>query len=301
MKHPSKWNSLRLFNNPKADALHNDFGHGHYINHPEAWRAGVIFASPHSGNIYPDRFISASRLRLEQLRRNEDIFVDALFTSAITAGAPLLCATFPRCFVDVNRAADELPQHWSDTPITVTPRAHSGIGVIPTHINENLPIYHTEPSKAEAQARIDALYHPYHEALQGLLDNALNRFGQALLVDCHSMPGFAPMGVRRADIILGDRFGKSCHTETLHMFKRLFTQAGYNVAVNHPYAGGFVTANYGKPGNGVETIQIEINRDLYVNPANLTPKPGFARLERDLESIIANVINARNPQTLAAQ
>jgi len=274
---------------------------GHVLSRPESWQAGIIFASPHSGDVYPDSFVKSSQLRLTQLRKNEDIFIDQLFTPAVTSGAPLLTARFPRCFVDVNRAADEIPQKWSETHIDPSPRTMAGIGVIPTHINEALPIYKVEPSQTEATTRLNALYHPYHDALQGIITESLSIFGQALLVDCHSMPGFAPMGSRRPDVVLGDRFGKSCQPETLAMFKALFREAGYSVAINHPYAGGFVTTHYGRPKTSVEAIQIEINRDLYLNPTSLEPKAGYDHLAKDLERIIAQIIQAASSQALAAQ
>jgi N-formylglutamate amidohydrolase len=238
---------------------------------------------------------------LEQLRRNEDIYIDKLFAPAVIAGAPLLTARFPRCFVDVNRAATEIPQEWSDTQVEPSPRTQAGIGVIPTHINETLPIYADALTKAQATARLDKLYHPYHKALQDIIDESREIFGQALLIDCHSMPGFAPMGSRRPDIVLGDRFGNSCHAATLATFKASFQRAGYSVAVNHPYAGGFVTTHYGQPAMGVEAIQIEINRDLYVNPVTLAPKQGYDQLAENLRNIIEHVIDDARPQSLAAQ
>jgi len=310
MKTPSTWNPTRLFSAQKASSRHGDphikqildpFIPGHILQRPSIWRAGVIFASPHSGNIYPENFVKRSQLDLEQLRRNEDMFIDKLFTPAIVAGAPLLTAQFPRCFVDVNRAPNELPEHWSDMPDEPSARTQAGIGVVPTHINDALPIYEQELGKAEAQARLNQLYHPYHNALQAIISEALEKFGQALLIDCHSMPGFAPMGARRPDIILGDKFGKSCHGETLAMLKSLFQKAGYSVVVNHPYAGGFVTSHYGRPDTGVEAIQVEINRDLYLNPISLSPKRGYHRLAEDLKHIVTQIIQTATPQAIAAQ
>jgi N-formylglutamate amidohydrolase len=115
------------------------------------------------------------------------------------------------------------------------------------------------------------------------------------------MPGFAPMGSRRPDVILGDRFGTSCHPDTLAQFRHLFIKSGYSVGVNYPYAGGFTTAHYGNPVDGIEAIQIEINRDLYVNPVTLGQKPGFANLKENLRQISQDIIKSAQPQDLAAQ
>lgn len=274
---------------------------GHRIDTPEVWRAGILFASAHSGNIYPQAFRDASVLSAAQLRRNEDMFVDRLVAGAVCAGAPLLCARFPRCYVDVNRAPDELPQAWCDTPIKETVRAQAGIGVVPTHIGERTPIYRRRPSRADAQARLTQLYHPYHEALTALIAEAKARFGQALLIDCHSMPGFAPMGSRRPDMILGDRFGRSCHPETLFTLRQILQSEGFSVAVNYPYAGGYVTEHYGQPDAGVEVVQIEINRDLYLNPVTLAPKRGYDSVMERMTRIIEQIVDVRTPTALAAQ
>lgn len=283
------------------------FGKGHIITTPAVWQAGVIFASPHSGNIYPPALLKRSKLSAHQLRRNEDIFVDKLFQCVVEAGAPLLQALFPRAVVDVNRAETELPDHWADKIFGTngtfhsTPRAAAGLGVVPTYLTESLPIYSQLPSEKDVQQRLTKLYHPYHQALVSLIAQAKQNFGRVLLVDCHSMPGFAPMGSRRPDIILGDRFGTSCHADTLNQFRHLFVQAGYNVGVNYPYAGGHTTSHYGKPHDGIEAIQIEINRDLYVNPITLAAKPGFDTLKTDIRHITQAIIQSAIPQDMAAQ
>lgn len=282
------------------------FGKGHEIQYPSEWRAGVIFASPHSGALYPPDLLARSNLSEHQLRRNEDIFIDHLFHSGVDAGAPLLRALFPRVVVDVNRAACELPLHWNDLIETAdknapTPRAAAGLGVVPTYLSETLAIYRSLPDIADVKQRLTKLYYPYHAALTQLLNSSIARFGRALLVDCHSMPGFAPMGSRRPDIILGDRFGVSCHADTLALFRDLFTQAGYSVGINYPYAGGFTTSHYGNPNEGVEAIQIEVNRDLYVNPVTLSPKSGYVQLTKDLRHITRYIVDSAIPQDLAAQ
>jgi len=282
------------------------FGTGHEVEYPVDWRASVVFASPHSGAIYPQDLLSRSKLSAHQLRRNEDIFIDHLFRSSIAAGAPFLRALFPRVIVDVNRAPGELPEQWETLnngppELQTTPRALAGLGVVPTYLSESLAIYTRLPDVEDVANRLTRLYHPYHSTLRNLLQTSLSRFGRALLVDCHSMPGFAPMGSRRPDIILGDRFGTSCHSDTLALFRELFTQAGYSVGINYPYAGGYTTSHYGKPDEGVEAIQIEVNRDLYVNPVTLSPKSGFVQLTDDLRRITQEIVISALPQDLAAQ
>ena len=263
------------------------------VNKPNYWRSGVIFASPHSGHLYPKAFISRSSLHEQALRRNEDAFIAELFAPVVDMGAPLLAAQFPRCFVDVNRAPDELPYAWMPEAKGTSPRAEAGLGVVPTRLSEDTEIYKKPLSFRAARDRITRLYHPYHDALQELITEASLGFGSVLLMDCHSMPGFAPMGSRRPDIILGDRFGVSCHPETIARVEKAFRQQGYNVTRNYPYAGGYVTQHYGKPRAGIEVLQIEINRDLYLNPVTMKKKRSYETLAENLKSIIAEIIEGQ--------
>ncbi len=279
---------------------------------PDVWRAPVIFTSPHSGDIYPDSFLARADCPLSTLRMNEDAFIDELFAAAAGLGAPLLSARFPRCFVDVNRAPTELPPNWHapNRPAKTTARAEAGFGVIPLMIAQNTPIYAQSPPKDVMFERLERLYQPYHAALQNLIDEALVLFGRAVVIDCHSMPGFAAMGARRADIVLGDRYGLSCSTHTMTVVERAFIQGGYNVVRNSPYAGGYVTTHYGRsaqdPERAVETVQIEINRDLYLNPVTIEKKSrGYEALSKNLEDIIWHIVKAlgggRTAEILAAE
>lgn len=270
------------------------------IARPKMLTSCIVFASPHSGDIYPANFTRQSALAKIQLRRNEDAFIDQLFAPCPHFGAPLLSARFPRCFVDVNRAADELPPGWAETDGPDTARTEAGYGVIPLAIAENTPIYKTPPTPDIAKARLETLYHPYHNALKALTKDAKSKFGRAVLVDCHSMPGFAPMGARRADIVLGDRYGKSCHPRTIAQIERAFQGQGFSVTRNYPYAGGFVTEHYGRPDDDIEAIQIEINRDLYLNPVTLKPKRSYQSFAKKLEFIIVKIIQEPVDQKLAA-
>ena len=282
------------------------------LTRPDKWRAPVIFASPHSGHIYPDSFLARAACPLGTLRMNEDAFIGELFAAAAGLGAPLLTARFPRCFVDVNRAPTELPPAWRapNSPPKTTVRAEAGFGVIPLMIAQNTPIYAQPPPKDVVLERLNRLYLPYHAALQNLIDEALVMFGRAVVIDCHSMPGFAAMGARRADIVLGDRYGLSCSTDTMTAVESAFLQGGYNVGRNSPYAGGYVTTHYGRsaqdPERAVETVQVEINRDLYLNPVTIEKKPrGYEALSKNLEDIIWQIVTTfdcgRPSELLAAE
>ncbi len=266
---------------------------------PAAPLSGVIVSSPHSGRAYPKSFIDRSTLNEIDLRRNEDAFIDDLFAPAALLGAPVLAARFPRCYVDVNRAPDELSPEWKNGKASSS-RAAAGLGVIPTMMNQHTQIYKKPLSPRNVRARMTRLYHPYHEALQDLITEAAGTFGPVLLLDCHSMPGFAPMGSRRPDIILGDRFGVSCHADTIRKVEIAFERRGYAVARNYPYAGGYITRHYGKPHLGIQALQIEINRDLYLNPVTMKKKRGYDELAENLKGIIGEVIKGHAQDVLMA-
>jgi len=247
---------------------------------PSLYNHGVIFASPHSGRIYPEGFLAQSILPLRILRQNEDAYMDDMIAPVIDHDIPVLTANFPRCFVDVNRAPDEVLAQWSDTPNRQpTQRAKLGLGVIPTVMSETQAIYSSVPPVDIVKPRLDALYRPYHSALKGLIEQALTSCGQALIIDCHSMPGVSLSGRQRADIILGDRFATSAHETYVALIEDHFQTYGYRVARNYPYAGGYVTSHYGRPNEDIHVIQIEVNRGLYLNPVTYERKVGFSDLQ----------------------
>ena len=174
----------------------------------------LIFSSPHSGRLYSSAFLAASSLDAQAIRSSEDAFVDQLFAAAPDHGAPLLAACAPRAFIDLNRASDELdPALIENVPrATHNPRVSSGLGVIPRVVAGGRPIYNGKMARAEAESRLNQFWHPYHAALRGLIDESLGRFGEAVLIDCHSMPHEAieahvRPGAPCPEVVLGDRFG----------------------------------------------------------------------------------------------
>lgn len=273
----------------------------------------LVFNSPHSGAVYPDAFLSASRLSPTALRRSEDAHVDALFLPAAQAcGAPLLRAHFPRAFLDVNREPYELDPRMFEGRLppfcnTRSLRVAGGLGTIARVVGEGQEIYLRRLAVEEGLARIETLYKPYHQSLRGLIDAATARFGTALLVDCHSMPAAAlGAGVdSRIDIVLGDRFGASAAPALIAVAEARLTRLGYRVARNRPYAGGFITEHYGRPAAGVHALQIETRRNLYMDERTMARSPGFARLARDLAETAGALAEAfaalAGPDRLAAE
>lgn len=256
----------------------------------------LVFASPHSGCFYPPEFLAASRLDAVAIRRSEDAFIDRVYGSAPEFGAPLLKANFPRAYVDPNREPWELDPAMFEEPLPphvngTSPRVAVGLGTIAKVVTSGETIYSRPLRFAEAEVLIQRYYEPYHAALRGLIDATRARFGCCLLVDCHSMPSVGgPMdndpGLRRVDVVLGDRHGTSCAPLVVEIAQNALEGMGYRVTRNDPYAGGFTTRHYGRPAERIHALQIEINRALYMDEANIEPSPGLEPLQADIRRLV---------------
>lgn len=266
------------------------------ISEPDRCTAPIVFCSPHSGRTYPEHFLALSKLDPHTLRKSEDCYIDVLVECAPSYGAPLISALFPRAFLDVNREPYELDPSLFDEPLpdfanAQTTRVIGGLGTVARIVCDGTEIYDRPLSLAAVLARIDGLYHPFHHALNELIEHTQQHFGRALLIDCHSMPSNSMTGSGRArpDIVLGDRFGTSCDRLIVSFLQRAFDDLGYVVHVNRPYAGGFITEHYGRPSAGVDALQIEFNRGLYLNEETLETTYGFHRLQANIETVVARL------------
>lgn len=254
----------------------------------------VLFASPHSGCEYPARFVQDSLLDEAMLRSSEDAFVDDLFDAAPDHGAPLLAARAPRAYVDLNRAADELDPALI-APLarhTPNPRVNSGLGVIPRVVAGGRMIHRGKIPRIEADRRLARVWHPYHAALQGLIDETYALFGSAILIDCHSMPheaidAHSPAGRRRPDVVLGDRFGASAGAAVVDRVEAAFAQTGLRVARNAPFAGAYTAQHYGRPSRGQHVVQVELDRALYMDERTLSPNANYPALKGAITQVIA--------------
>ena len=270
---------------------------------PGAAPTPVICASPHSGRIYPAAMMAASQLDADTIRRSEDAHVDQLIGQAAAFGHTVIAAEFARAFIDVNREpweldpsmfADELPSFAKGR----TARVAAGLGAIARIVCEGQEIYSRKLTFAEAEARVRAVHEPYHRALTALVAEAKARAGIAVLIDWHSMPAAATTrGAEAFDIVLGDRFGSACAPRVTEMVERRLQAMGYRTVRNAPYAGGYTTEHYGRPGRGVHALQIEISRALYLDEAALTLTAGFERLRENLRQLFAEMAE---PSWLAA-
>lgn len=265
--------------------------------------SAVVFASPHSGRIYPAEFLAASMLEPLMLRSSEDAYVDHFLRAAPEAGASVLLGGVPRAYVDYNRAATEL----DPTLITgvsargLNPRISSGLGVIPRVVAGGRAIYKGKITAAEAERRISQYWQPYHDKLSEVMADARARHGRAILLDMHSMPRDAVVmngqhTSLRPDIVLGDRFGASAQSALTEAVASIFTQAGLRVARNSPFAGAYITQRHGQPAKGQHAIQIEIDRGLYLDERRVAPNADFASFCTLMDAVVRQLVTlGRDP------
>lgn len=271
-----------------------------YTIHAPASPLPLIFDSPHSGTRYPDDFNYVCAFT--DLQRAEDKFVDELFACAPDYGAALLIANFPRSYIDVNRSIDDidpviLAESWPHGPINPSSRSDAGIGLIRRLVRPGMPLYDQPLSVDDIAQRIENYYKPYHAALEKLMNEAHYNFGQVWHINCHSMPsasarpkqpvGMSGRGGRATDFVLGDRDGTSCDLEFTHALRDFLRGLGYTVTINDPFKGVELVDRYSAPARGLHSLQIEINKALYMNEDTSEKTTDFENLCLDIESLIA--------------
>ncbi len=260
---------------------------------PRGTPVPLLFDSPHSGTTYPEDFGFAAPAHI--VRTAEDTHVDALFAAAPEHGAPLLVAHFPRSYIDVNRQLDDLDPdlidgHW---PGKIAPGEKSklGIGLVRRLAQPGVPMYDRRLSVAAIRHRIETCYLPYHHELGRMIDAAHARFGAVWHVNCHSMASrgsdITPDGAAaRADFVLGDRDGTTCSPGFTGAVARFLGAKGYDVRINDPYKGAEIVRRHADPRARRHSLQIEINRALYMDEPTRERSGGFERLQADLTELI---------------
>ncbi len=259
----------------------------------------LVFDSPHSGTIYPEDFDYVCRFT--DLQKAEDKFVDELFSCVPEYGGALLCANFPRSYIDVNRRIDDidpviLADPWPFGKINPSSRSDAGIGLIRRLVRPGMPVYDHPLSVEDVAARIEKCYKPYHDALEKLINDAHYNFGQIWHVNCHSMPSASarpkqPIGFMgrlpcETDFVLGDRDGTSCDLEFTHAVRDFLKGLGYTVTINDPFKGVELVHRYSAPARGLHSLQIEINKALYMNEETNKKLGDFENLRLDIESLV---------------
>lgn len=255
----------------------------------------LVLDSPHSGTWLPDGLPLA--VPADDLRDGEDTLVDALWADAPGHGATLLAARFARTWVDPNRHADDIDPDLLDSPwpgpLRPSGKAAIGKAVVWRTLDDGRPIYTRRLSPAEVRARLDAGLHPYQQRLARLIDDTHARHGACVHLNCHSMNAVAGAmgeggaGVARADVVLGDRDGSTCAPELTAHLRATFESLGYRVAVNDPFKGVELVRAYSDPARGRHSLQVELNKRLYMDEVRRTPTAGFETLRADLGRVLA--------------
>jgi N-formylglutamate amidohydrolase len=249
----------------------------------------LVFDSPHSGSLYPDDFGFVCPLPV--LRRAEDAHVDELFAAAPDHGATLLAAAFPRSYLDVNRAADDVDPHLLSTawPRHLPLRPATRVGLVRRYAQPGVPIYDRKLHPEEVLGRVERFYAPYHRVLDEACDELHRRFGAVWHINCHSMPstGNRARGHigEHGDFVLGDRDGTTCAPEFTEVVAMTLRGMGYEVHVNDGYKGVEIVRRQGRPAERRHSLQIEVDRSLYMDQRTLEKLPHFAQLKADLAQL----------------
>ncbi len=259
----------------------------------------LVLDSPHSGVTYPADFDAIAPMPL--LRQAEDTDVHLLFGDAVELGAVMLAAQFPRAYLDANRAETDMdPAQVAGPPpfpLEPGPKAQQGIGLCWTRVPpDGRPMY-AGPLPAEAlRHRVETYHRPYHAALRHLIDATHARWGQVWHINCHSMPEFPSVmhkgedpTVARADFVLGDRDGSTCAPEFTRAVRDWLAGRGYSVKVNDPYKGVELVRRHGRPAEGRHSLQVEVNRRLYMNEATRAPNDSFEATRATLRGLAAHL------------
>ena len=258
----------------------------------------LVLDSPHSGTHYPPDFDFACDAAL--LRQAEDTHVEKLYAFAPEVGAAWVEALFPRSYLDANRGLDEIDPAMFEppwpTPPSDDPRVRSklrlGKGLIWRCTDEGTDIYRRRLTIEEGERRIALYWRPYHAAVAQAIDAAHTRHGHSIHINCHSMPAVAAShatdfpGLAHADFVVGDRDGSTAHPRLSALICERLRFWGYHVSYNHPYKGVELVRRYGDPAHGRHSIQLEINRRLYMDETTLELNKGFEPLRARLRNLV---------------
>ncbi len=271
--------------------------HAYDRTEPTAAPVPVVLDSPHSGTAYPEDFRPA--VPMSALRQAEDAFVDELYACGPRHGATLIAARFPRSYIDPNRSLLDVDTSLIDAPwpgpAATTRKTALGIGLIWRVLDTGEPIYARKLSVDEVRRRITDFHQPYQKAVKDALDATHAHFGAVWHVNCHSMPAVSSAiseegpGKPRPDFVLGDRDGTTCEPGFTAFVAGLLADMGYDVKVNDPYKGVELVRAFSDPAAGRHSLQIEVNRRLYLDERTGEKTPGFARLARDIERMVKSI------------
>lgn len=249
----------------------------------------IVADSPHSGTDYPSDFGYACSPH--ELRKAEDTAIDRLYEFLPDAGVPFLQARFPRSYVDPNRA-DDVSEKFLQEGDGDYAGAETGLVRQKCTPRSQEKVYDRKLKLSEVFNRVAAYHKPYHDKLREMLDEAHARHGKAVHLNCHSMPSAWRRGAEENpyDVIIGTQGGRTCAPAIARRLRALFEAKGYRVGMNVPgFRGAEIVRRSGDPAQGRHSLQVEINRALYMDEETLALKqPEMAKLQQDLKDIVAD-------------
>jgi N-formylglutamate deformylase len=280
-----------------------------FFVHPSAGPARLVYDSPHSGRFYPPDF--ATKASRTELRRGEDAYVDRLLAGSTDHGAALLAATYPRCYIDVNRGELEideavLAEPWPGT-LAPTEKSRRGLGLIRRYVVPGVEAQRGPLTPAEVRRRIEVAYRPYHARLRELIDEVHLSRGVVWHVNWHSMKSRGNAmtpdgpGAMRPDFVVSDVRGRSASPHVTALVVETLASFGYRVSVNDPYTGGTIVQQVGDPARGVHSVQVEINRALYLDEVDVSLSAGFSRLAREIDAFTRRLSAALDAEPTVAR
>ncbi len=252
----------------------------------------VVVSVPHAGTQVPLDDAPLMAIGGAALLKDADLYVDRLAEGITALGVPVVEAMVSRYVLDVNRAPDDVDRDiCPDIPRPARPSARGLCWRVTT---DGALVLRRPLTVAEVHSRRQRIHEPYHLELERLLEQRRAQFGFAMLIDLHSMPSSGRLmhtdaGQRRADIVPGDVRGTSCASAVSRLVGDRFAAAGYTVRPNDPYMGGYITRHHGRPGRGIHAIQIEVNRDLYMDERTFTWQPNKAQ---PLRQVIHDIVSS---------
>jgi N-formylglutamate deformylase len=264
---------------------------------PTAGEARLVFDSPHSGRFYPADW--RTKAAGVALRRGEDAYVDELLGDAVAHAVVVLLANYPRCYIDVNREVRDLDagllaEPWPE-PLEPSEKTRLGLGLIRRYVTPGVEVNEAPLAVADVMGRIERIYRPYHQTLRELLEGVRDRQGVVWHVNWHSMKSAGNAmtpdgpGAARPDVVVSDRDGATAAPALTEAVVETLRARGYRVAVNQPYRGGTIVASYGRPGKGIHSVQVELNRALYLDEARVAKTSRFAEVRDDVTALAARL------------
>ena len=262
---------------------------GSAANPESSAHSAVIVSCPHAGRYYPEDLIAAGSIGIEALRDLEDFAVDALLYDLRHTNIGGICSQIARAYIDVNRPEDALDENMFDEPVTAAKQSRkvqAGYGLLPRVTSARTPIHDRLLPADVANQRIEYAYRPYHNKLQELLRNAKQSHGHYLLVDCHSMPATDHYNRHLPDIVIGDCNGRTLAPYIGKQIDDFIRSKDFTIGWNVPYSGGYITSHYGKATSPGQSLQIEINRSLYMSRPHQIDANGAARVSALITSLL---------------